>query len=235
MQKYFSIVRSCFFVRAALWEYFPSRRQNEAQPATQAAGGPGRLGRRAAIYPAKVRAKGQVQHACLGGMALSPASSPKTLREFSGARLASGPWPCARPQGRGRCGNPEMHRINSHPAPPCTKICAFSRFQGVGDQRRLQKGRCACLQPASLLLCDHEAAGCPDPSACVYLRKCTMVCGANAAVFVLCGSLVASAAQARDQMSVPAGSMDAVRLLRRVAGKRFKEAYSPTPPCRESR
>jgi hypothetical protein len=79
-----------------------------------------------------VRAKGRVQHACLGGMALSPASSPKTLREFSRARLASEPRPCACPQGRGRCGNPEMHRINRHPAPPCTKICAFSRFRGSG-------------------------------------------------------------------------------------------------------
>ena len=33
-----------------------------------------------------------------------------------------------------------------------------------------------------------------------------MVCGANAAVFVLCGSLVVSAEQAQDQMSAPAGS-----------------------------
>ena len=77
---------------------------------------------------------------------------------------------------------------------------------GVGDQRRLQNGRCACLQPLWMRLCNHEAAGCPDPSACVYLRKCTMVCGANAAVFVLCGSLVVSAEQAQDQMSAPAGS-----------------------------
>ena len=118
----------------------------------------------------------------------------------SRAQLASGPL-CACPQGRGRCGNPEMHRINSHPAPPCTKFCAFSRFRESGTSAGCKKGRCACLQPASRLLCDHEAAGCPDPSACVYLRKCTMVCGANAAVFVLCGSLVASAAQARDQIA----------------------------------
>jgi hypothetical protein len=35
----------------------------------------------------------------------------------------------------------------------------------------------------------------------VYVRKCTMVCGANAAVFVLCGSLVVSAEQAQDQIA----------------------------------
>jgi hypothetical protein len=58
----------------------------------------------------------------------------------------------------------------------------------------------------------------------VYLRKCTMVCGANAAVFVLCGSLVVSAEQAQDQMSATrrrpgVHRMHAVRLLRRVAAK----------------
>ena len=72
-------------------------------------------------------------------MALSPASSPKTLREFSRARLASGPCPCACPQGRGRCGNPEMHRVNSHPAPPCTKFCAFSRFRESGTSAGCKK------------------------------------------------------------------------------------------------
>ena len=81
------------------------------------------------------------------------------------------------------------------------KILRVFEVSRVGDQRRLQKGCCACLQPASMLLCDHVAAGCPDPSACVYLRKCTMVCGANAAVFVLCGSLVVSAEQAQDQIA----------------------------------
>ena len=52
-----------------------------------------------------------------------------------------------------------------------------------------------------MLLRDHVAAGAPDPSACVYVRKCTMVCGANAAVFVLCCSLVVSAEQAQDQIA----------------------------------
>ena len=94
------------------------------------------------------------------------------------------------------------------------------------DQRRLQKGRCACLQPLWMLLCDHVAAGCPDPSACVYLRKCTMVCGANAAVFVLCGSLVESLCRLSRPstrcLSQPGiHSMDAVRLLRKVAAKRL--------------
>ena len=97
---------------------------------------------------------------------------------------------------------------------------------GVGDQRRLQNGRCACLQPLWMRLCNHEAAGCPDPSACVYLRKCTMVCGANAAVFVLCGSLVESLCRLSRPstrcLSQPGiHSMDAVRLLRKVAAKRL--------------
>ena len=106
------------------------------------------------------------------------------------------------------------------------KILRVFEVSRVGDQRRLQKGCCACLQPASMLLCDHGAAGCPDPSACVYLRKCTMVCGANAAVFVLCGSLVESLCRLSRPntrcLSKPGiHSMDAVRLLRKVAAKRL--------------
>ena len=106
------------------------------------------------------------------------------------------------------------------------KILRVFEVSRVGDQRRLQKGCCACLQPASMLLCDHGAAGCPDPSACVYLRKCTMVCGANAAVFVLCGSLVESLCRLSRPstrcLSQPGiHSMDAVRLLRKVAAKRL--------------
>ena len=86
---------------------------------------------------------------------------------------------------------------------PHTPAQSFARATGwrVGDQRRLQNGRCACVQPLWMLPCDHVAAGAPDPSACVYVRKCTMVCGANAAVFVLCGSLVVSAEQAQDQIA----------------------------------
>ena len=106
------------------------------------------------------------------------------------------------------------------------KILRVFEVSRVGDQRRLQNGRCACLQPLWMRLCNHEAAGCPDPSACVYLRKCTMVCGANAAVFVLCGSLVESLCRLSRPntrcLSQPGiHSMDAVRLLRKVAAKRL--------------
>ena len=111
---------------------------------------------------------------------------------------------------------------------PHTPAQSFARATGwrVGDQRRQQKGCRARLHPARLWQGGHVCAGCPDPSACVYLRKCTMICGANAAVFVLCGSLVVSAEQAQDQMSATrrrpgVHHMHAVRLLHRVAAKRL--------------
>ena len=105
---------------------------------------PWALGRRAANYTSKVRAKGRVRHACLGGKALSPASSPKTLCEVSRARLAASPCPCACPQGRGRCGNPEKHRINSHPAPPCTKFCAGHRMAHRAPAQAAKRPLCVC-------------------------------------------------------------------------------------------
>ena len=57
----------------------------------------------------------------------------------------------------------------------------------VGGHRRVPNGCGARLHPARLRQADHVVAGCPDPSACVCLRYCTMVCGVYAAVLVLCG------------------------------------------------
>jgi hypothetical protein len=71
---------------------------------------------------------------------------------------------------------------------PHTPAQSFARATGwrVGDQRRQQKGCRARLHPARLWQGGHVCAGCPDPSACVYLRKCTMGWGALAAVFSCC-------------------------------------------------
>ena len=74
-------------------------------------------------------------------MALPRASSLPEDSEFSRVRLARGPRTHACPQGHGRCGMPEKHRINSHPAHPCTKFCAGHRMAGRGPAqgaKRLQ-------------------------------------------------------------------------------------------------
>ena len=108
---------------------------------TQAAHGSGRLGRRADNYPSKVSAKGRVRHACLGGVAMPRASSLPEDSEFSRLRLARGTRAHACPQGHGRCGMPEKHRINSRPAHPCTNFCAGDRMAHQGPAqgaKRLQ-------------------------------------------------------------------------------------------------
>ena len=94
---------------------------------------------------------------------------------------------------------------------PHTPAQSFARATGwrVGDQRRQQKGCRARLHPARLWQGGHVCAGCPDPSACVYLRKCTMGWGALAAVFSCCVAdplcLCCAGPRCRQRISLGAG------------------------------
>ena len=124
-----------------------------------------------------------------------PASSLPMASELLRAPRASVQMARTCPQGHRRCRIPEVYRLPSGPAPPCTKFCASHRMASRGPSQGAQwlwctftsraaaaGSPCGCWAPRSLGMCVlavlyHGLWGVSRRVGAVWLNPCLGVCG----------------------------------------------------------